>query len=97
MTEFKAPIPLKVWIGGVALVLFVRAVMAFCLACLFDVLLGSQGHLLDLFAIIIFGGSLLEVTPALWACLRASRAASVRSEHSPPQTVAPDVAEDRTA
>ena len=71
--------------------------MAFCLACVFDVALGSRGHLLDLFALIIFGASLLEVTPALWACLRASRAADVRSDHSPPQTVVPDVAEDRSA
>ena len=42
---------------------------AFYVASILDMLFGSRGHLLDLFAMVIFGTSLVEVTPALWASL----------------------------
>ncbi|MBC7737878.1 MAG: hypothetical protein H7245_11830 [Candidatus Saccharibacteria bacterium] len=79
MTGFIVRSPVKAWIGGVALALFVRAMLAFCLVCLFDMALGSPDQLLQLLIPALYIVSLADVTLALCDCLWAKRwAASLK-------------------
>ena len=96
MIRFKQRIPTKAWIGGIALAVFVRAVMAFYLACLFDVMLGSRGLLAQMFVPAIFLVALAEVIPALWDCVWVRlRAAGTKTAQAPGDTVLPEAGDDR--